>query len=352
MQKKNEIGYLGKNLIFLISQPRSGSTLLQKILGSHLKIHTISEPWLMLHPFYALRHTGYQAEYGHRQAVSALENFLLTFPEGKNHYFEGIRRMYGFLYGSALKNSGKPYFLDKTPRYYLIILELYHTFPDAHFIILYRNPIAVLCSIIETWVKKDWYLLYEYKNDLIRAPRLLIEGAAFLEDRCITVHYEQYVQNPKLEIQRICNMLGVEFKEEMIEYKNHKHTRWEFGDQESVYKHMRPNPENVGKWANMLSDPQVWRLVRDYLPMLGKDTIEELGYPYEELVETVRKLRPHHSKPRLVAPLSFLLREPVRKQKFWGRSILPLIMSLRWRGLRGTALAVMKGALNAVSRFG
>ena len=52
-----------KNLIFLISQPRAGSTLTQRILGSHQDIHTISEPWIMLHPFYALRDKGCQMEY-------------------------------------------------------------------------------------------------------------------------------------------------------------------------------------------------------------------------------------------------------------------------------------------------
>jgi hypothetical protein len=52
----------GKNLIFLISQPRAGSTLTQAILGSHRDIYTLSEPWLMLHPIYALRPEDYQGE--------------------------------------------------------------------------------------------------------------------------------------------------------------------------------------------------------------------------------------------------------------------------------------------------
>lgn len=40
----------GENLIFLISQPRAGSTMLQKVLGSHPEIHTVSEPWVALPP--------------------------------------------------------------------------------------------------------------------------------------------------------------------------------------------------------------------------------------------------------------------------------------------------------------
>ena len=47
-----------QDLIFLISQQRAGSTLLQRILGGHPEVHTTAETWLMLHPIYALREQG------------------------------------------------------------------------------------------------------------------------------------------------------------------------------------------------------------------------------------------------------------------------------------------------------
>ena len=47
--------YLGENLIFIISQPRSGSTLLQRMLSGNKDIKTSAETWLMLHPLYAVR---------------------------------------------------------------------------------------------------------------------------------------------------------------------------------------------------------------------------------------------------------------------------------------------------------
>lgn len=59
--------------MFLISQPRAGSTLLQRILGSHPDIHTVSEPWLMLQPLYALRPDGYRAEYNEHLARNATQ---------------------------------------------------------------------------------------------------------------------------------------------------------------------------------------------------------------------------------------------------------------------------------------
>ena len=72
----NNTAYCGENLIFLISQPRAGSTLLQRILAAHSQVHSVSEPWLMLHPVYALRPSGITAEYNEELARIALRDYL------------------------------------------------------------------------------------------------------------------------------------------------------------------------------------------------------------------------------------------------------------------------------------
>ena len=137
---------LGSKLIFLISLPRSGSTLLQKVLNSHSDIQTKSEPWIMLHPIYALRQGGYSAEYNEQLAFKALGIFLRDLPNREETYIEGLRLMFSHIYSMALNELNSKYFLDKTPRYYEIIPELYSIFPEAKFVVLLRNPVAVLNS--------------------------------------------------------------------------------------------------------------------------------------------------------------------------------------------------------------
>src|ERR1044072_3474104 len=221
----------GENLIFLISQPRAGSTMLQRMLGSHLAIHTVGEPWLMLHPLYALRSEGYDAEYSAPTARQAVEEFLRTIPSGEDEYLEGVRRMCTHLYETSLATSAKRYFLDKTPRYYLVIRELVRVFPEAHYIILFRNPLATLHSIIRTWIKDQWGWLYYYRNDLMEAPRLVLEAARLAGERAMVVHYEQLVQNPQNELRRICERLGEKFTGEMIEAGAENLPHWHYGDQ-------------------------------------------------------------------------------------------------------------------------
>lgn len=287
---------LGENLIFLISQPRAGSTLLQRILGSHPHIHTVAEPWIMLHPLYAFKLDG---EYPARWERLAVQGFLQNLPEGEEDYLEGVRRMYGYLYERALHASGKLYFLDKTPLYYLIMPELYRIFPMARYIILFRNPLAVFYSIYRRWAKSNRHLLSNlvgshsaFKNFLIKAPHLVLKGKEILGEQAVIAHYEQLVKDPETAMQRICRKLEVEFVPEMIDYGGHGLPRWGLGDQEMLYQHTRPVTHSADQWIEALRDPQLWRLLNDYLQWLGRETVNQMGYAYEELHQILESHRP------------------------------------------------------------
>ena len=125
-------------------------------------------------------------------------------------YLEAVRAYATTLYESALRPTGKRLFLDKTPRYYFICDELRRVFPKAKFIFLLRNPLAVLASILETWVKQDWSILRWYQADLLQAPRLIADAIAGSpspingergETAPITVGYEDLVANPTSTVQ-------------------------------------------------------------------------------------------------------------------------------------------------------
>ena len=101
------IGPFGENLIYVISSPRAGSTLLQRVLAGHPDVFATAEPWVMLHPLYALKDSGYSAEYDAATARVALKDFCANLEGGEEAYFEGVRRMGGALYNHALRPSGR-----------------------------------------------------------------------------------------------------------------------------------------------------------------------------------------------------------------------------------------------------
>ena len=339
--QKQDGEFSGESLIFLISQPRAGSTLLQRMLATHSDIYTTSEPWLMLHPLYALREKGFEAEYNSDSALGAVRDFLSTLPEGEETYWEALRRAFSYLYDRALAGTGKKFFLDKTPRYYFTIPELYRVFPKAKFIFLLRNPLAVLASILETWVKDSPFGLSHFRHDLLTAPRRIAEGTELLKSKAIVVHYEKLVKDPETTLQELCDRLGITFHPEMVEYGQYQSPKWHYGDQRSVYQHSRPVVQYADKWVKVLSRSRMWQQwARGYLHSLGPDLVGRMGYSYEELEGALSSIG-GHVRATLIpwnlaikAPRSYSLYE-----KLWVRSTqmgLRLHRSLRRRGAWGT----------------
>ncbi|GAB4532310.1 MAG: hypothetical protein Fur0018_20860 [Anaerolineales bacterium] len=270
-------------LIFLVSQPRAGSTLLQRLLGGHSDIHTTAEPWLMLHPIYALRAEGHTAEYNALLANTALQDFLATLPTGQAAYDEALRRMALHLYERACQGTGKTHFLDKTPRYYHILPELGRIFPEARFLLLLRNPLAVLASQLETNVRGHWLLLARYRHDLLTAPRRLLEGQAILGERALTLHYEDLVTEPRAALERACAHLGLPFEEGMLTYGEHAPPQGRMGDPRNIHRHARPSRASLDKWRRLAHHRQTRHFAEAYLKALGDDTLHALGYPPDAL---------------------------------------------------------------------
>ncbi len=300
---------LGGNLIFLASQPRSGSTLLQRVLGAHDEIHTLAEPWIMLHPLYALRQGGIQTDYNAQLAYQGLEDFIDSLPGKRNDYVAGIRSMASLWYGKAIESSDKSIFLDKTPRYYYVIPELAEVFPEAKLVLLVRNPLAVLSSILKTWVGKNWGRLQLHRDDILRAPLLMTNAMRLMGDRLILFRYEALVRQPEIEIKKLCARLGVPYDAGMLEYGRTAAPSGRMGDQVGIHNHSRPEIASLEKWKGTFTDP-IYRLLAEIvLTLMGEDVVGQLGYNYIELLSKLRELPLSHSsldRQEIVAMVSAL----------------------------------------------
>jgi hypothetical protein len=284
---------LGSNLIFLISQPRAGSTLLQRVLGSHPEIHTISEPWIMLHPIYALKEGSGTTEYDSLLASEGLKEFLKHAPEGQQLYISAIRELALVLYGRLLEISGKKIFLDKTPRYHFIIPELHAVFPNGNFIFLLRNPLAVLSSVLEKWFdnQPEWLIQELNYKDLVEGPNHLVAGIKQLGKKAIVVHYEDLVVNPDQVVKDLCNKLGISFYPDMIDYGSHPPLTGYFGDSASIYLHKKPVPDYRHVWkSNLSQSEELLNFAKQYLEKLGPQTVEAMGYSYLDLVKDLQEV--------------------------------------------------------------
>ena len=277
------------HIIFLISLPRSGSTLLQRILSGHTDIHTTAEPWFMLHPLHAFKTKNIKCTFDENLAAAATQDFLSIIPENMELYFQAVRAYGLTLYNRALEISGKRLFLDKTPRYYSIIPELSKAFPNSRFIILLRNPLAVMSSVLRTWFRNDPQILSTTSNqrDIIEGPRCLLDGLSMLNKKAHVVHYERLVSDPEKVIRNLCNYLEISFSEEMLNYGDRKAPRGRFGDNIGINRYKRPVSDSINKWLQNLTSPTLRPHAVDYLHRLGHETVTRMGYDFDAIASAL-----------------------------------------------------------------
>lgn len=279
--------YLGENLIFIISQPRSGSTLLQRILFGHPDIQTSAETWLMLHPVYGMRTSGITAEYDSCFAREGVYEFLQNYTRGPEVYLDAIREWARVIYQDALQKHGKRFFVDKTPRYFFIIPELYQLFPNAKFIFLLRNPMAVLASELKTYVKGDWPILGVFNADLVSAPKRILSGIQLIGGNGTVIHYEKFVSDPETSIRSLCDYLGLEFHEGMLDYSNTPKPVGKYNDTVGIDQHTKPDDGGTERWKTMINDDQLLHFAQNYLACLGPDIMTGLGYDYQDVYKVL-----------------------------------------------------------------
>jgi hypothetical protein len=280
------------NLVFLISQPRTGSTLLQRILGSHPDIHTQSEPWVLLHFLFPFRFEEIATPYNSWLYSLGLTDFINSLPGGKSQYKEAMANTFLGFYNAILSQKNKNLFLDKTPRYFHIISELLEFFPEARFVFLWRNPAAVIHSIAKTFTKQDWQRLSDFRHDLLFAPQKMLDGIEAAGSKAYSLQYEILLNNPEKELAGICRFLSIPFAPSMLQYGETPQTKWRFGDQQTVYQFSKPEKALTNSWIDGLKEPQTWRVINDYVQLLGEKLITAMGYDFDSMLQLVEQNRP------------------------------------------------------------
>lgn len=266
--------------IFLLSLPRSGSTLVQRVLAAHDGIATAAEPWLLLPHAYALREQGIAAEYTQPLAARAIREFVDQLPEGANAYWASLRRFALDLYQEA-GGPDATYFLDKTPRYHFILPELFRMFPDAKVIFLWRNPLAVVSSIVGTWTKGKWNV-DRWQGDL-HGVAALVEACEAHRDTTFSVNYETLVSQPDAAWPALFEYLELPFDPSILTTFSDVRVPGRMGDPTGKHQYQEISTEPLDKWRTNLGTAWRKRWCRAYLDWIGPERLATMGYDAAEL---------------------------------------------------------------------
>ena len=273
-------------VIFVIGPPRSGSTLLARMIGAHSLIMGRPEPHLLT----PLAHLGYydkvdKAPYDAVLAAEAQREFVAALPRGEQDYLDACRAYCDTLYLRMLATKpGKQLFLDKTPAYGLILDFIAKVYPTAKFVVLTRNPLAVFSSYAESFFNGDYAAAHAY-NPLLE--RYVPAIAKFLRQQPVPIYhvvYERMVADPETTLAEIFAFLGVPNEPQAVEYGKHEPAAQGLGDPIGVKKHDRPSTESIDKWAaEIASSPDRLRLCQEMIARLDPADLETWRHPVDRL---------------------------------------------------------------------
>lgn len=272
-------------LVFVIGSPRSGSTLLARMLGAHSAILGRPEPHLLT----PLAHLGYYAKvdkapYDAVLAAESIRQFVADLPGGEADYIAACRAYTDLLYGRMLATApDKLLFLDKTPAYALVLDFIERIYPDAKFVVLTRHPLAVFSSFAESFFDGDFDAAHRYNPILERyVPAIAHFLRASPADRHHVV-YEQMVSDPATHLAAIFDFLGLPNEPGAVDYGKSQPVAQGLGDPIGVKKHSRPSTESLEKWALEIANrPDRLELCRQMIARLSPEDLASWGHPLDE----------------------------------------------------------------------
>jgi hypothetical protein len=286
--------------LFLLSPPRAGSTLLQRMLGAHEAVATASEPWVLLPPLTALDATGAFALWNQWSLARGVNDFASGFAGGEQDYLRSVAAFARDLYARAAPDAA--YFLDKTPRYHLIADRLLEAFGDeARFVFLWRNPLAIAASFLGGWGEDRWNL-HHFADDLFNGVARLADAYRERGAGAAVVRFEELVAEPERELERLLAELGLppapglheRFRE--VELPGH-HFETALATRENGRLGRRQyaelSREPLDRWRRTFANPLRRRWAERYLAWLGDERLRLMGYERRDLLGGLeRRLAP------------------------------------------------------------
>jgi amino acid adenylation domain-containing protein len=333
--------------VFLLSPPRSGSTLLRVLLAGHPKIFAPPEIDLLSFDTLAERRAAFSGRYafwleGLVRAVMAIDGCdaasaeaLLAELEGKN---ATVREAYGWLQARI----GGRLLVDKTPSYALdreVLARAEALFDGPRYVHLLRHPYGMIRSFEEARLDQTFF-----RHDhpfsrrelaelvwLVSQENILAHLATIEPERRIVVRFEDLVADPKPALERLSAFLGLDFDPEMLEPYKERERRMTDGihplakmlGDVKFHQHQGIDAQVAERWREAYPE--------DFLGDVTWAMAERLGYEPPKKRRPIRPLAPEELAAGL--PLSFA------QERLWfldqllpGTSLYNLATAVRLRG--------------------
>jgi Sulfotransferase family len=243
--------------VFIVGAPRSGTTLLRRILNRHPAL-AVCEEIRFFEEIYARR-----SAFGALDTLDGRERFvrqlLLTarvrqqgsdLEKLRGQLMEqgtGYREVFRCILQFYADSQGKSRCGDKSPMNAFVTETLCEWYPGAPIIHLVRDPRDVVASL----QRMSW------------APKSIVNNAFFWvrfnqgaersqhRPEYLRVHYERLVEDPERELIRICSHIGEDYCDSLLTAESFAPYSWPRSASGAVTR------ERLGTWREQLTPQQV-----------------------------------------------------------------------------------------------
>ena len=291
--------------IFILSPPRSGSTLMRVMLAGHQQL--FAPPELELLGFNTLgeRKAAFSARYGFWlegtiRAIMQIKgcdadraNKIMQECESQNM---SVKQFYRLMQEWAQGRT----LVDKTPSYALdmeVLKRAEEYFDNAMYIHLLRHPYGMIRSFEEAKLEQVFFRYQHSFSNRELAELIWIVSqqniVSFLEaiprERKYNVRFEELVKRPSKALEGICGFLGLEFQSEMIQPYLEKQNRMTDGihplskmlGDVKFHEHSEIDSSVAERWREHYRE--------DFLSETTWQMAESLGYEKDPEARTVSR---------------------------------------------------------------
>ena len=199
--------------IFIVGQPRTGTTLIERIITAHSDVQSAGELQqfgMAVKRLLGSSSSGPLTPELVARAARDIDPSLVA-----QHYLETI---------SSVRPSS-PRFVDKLPVNYLYAPLIAAAFPNAKIIHLVRGALDSCVSSYKQLFADAYYHSYdqvEMARHHVRYRKLMAHWRTVLGDRMLDVDYENTVVNFETNARKIIDFLGLEWQDAVLEFYTQK----------------------------------------------------------------------------------------------------------------------------------